>query len=265
MKKFLTVLASFIIMLCIGSVYAWSLIASLLIEEYSFTAFQSQIIFGLLIAVFPVTMIFAGQLGKKIRQKYFGYTSGILFFSGYSLAGYSQGNFILILTGISILAGIGTGFGYWVALTSPVQWFPEKKGLITGIAAAGFGLGAVFMSEVYEKSLSNGSSVLQLLKFVGISYGLIIFILSSLIYQIQSSPGNRDEPVYASHLIRSKIFRKLFLGLFLGTFAGLLIIGSLRIIGGQHNISDHNLILGVALFAIANFFGRLHSRQPFHR
>ncbi len=255
-KKYLTVLASFIIMICIGSVYAWSIIASELIEEYRFSASQSQVIFGTLIAIFPVTMIFVGQLGEKIKYRYFGYISGLLFFAGYSLASYSQGNFILIFTGIGVLAGIATGFGYWVALTSPVQWFPEIKGLITGIAAAGFGLGAVFMSGVSEKILTN-ENVLQLLRIIGISYGMIILVFSNLIFQNSSISDNTEVPVKASHFTSSKTFRKLFLGIFLGTFAGLLIIGSLRIIGGQYNISNDNLVQGVAIFAIANFFGRL--------
>ena len=65
MRKILTVVASFIIMLCIGSVYAWSLIASELIKNYGFSGTQSQVVFGTLIAIFPVTMIFVGRLGKK--------------------------------------------------------------------------------------------------------------------------------------------------------------------------------------------------------
>ncbi|PKM36265.1 MAG: MFS transporter [Gammaproteobacteria bacterium HGW-Gammaproteobacteria-10] len=257
MKKILTVSASFIVMLCIGSLYAWSIIAAELIENYNFSASQSQVIFGTLIAIFPVTMIFVGQLGKKVKHRYFGYTSGLLFFIGYSLASYSQGNFILILLGIGVLVGIATGFGYWVALTSPVQWFPEKKGLITGITAAGFGLGAVFMSEISEIILDNGYNVLQLLNIIGLSYGLIIFTFSNLIYQIQNKTNDKERPVKTSQFIHSKIFRQLFLGIFLGTFAGLLIIGSLKIIGGQYDISNHILVLGVALFAIANFLGRL--------
>lgn len=68
MKKYLTVVASFIIMLCLGSVYAWSIIASELINQYNFSASQAQIIFGSIIAVFPLTMIFVGQLGKKSKQ-----------------------------------------------------------------------------------------------------------------------------------------------------------------------------------------------------
>ncbi len=257
MKKILTVIASFIIMLCIGGVYAWSIIAAELIEKYKFSASQSQLIFGTVIAIFPVTMIFVGQLGKKIKHRYFGYISGLLFLLGYLIASYSQGNFIIILIGIGVITGIATGFGYWVSLTSPVQWFPEKKGLITGIAAAGFGLGAVFMSEISEIILNKGYNILQLLKIVGITYGLIIITLSNFIYQIQNKTNDRIEPVNASYFIRSKIFRKLFSGIFLGTFAGLLIIGSLRIIGGQYDISNNILVLSVAIFAIANFLGRL--------
>jgi OFA family oxalate/formate antiporter-like MFS transporter len=257
MRKFLTVFSSFVIMLCIGSVYAWSIIAAELIEKYGFSASQSQIIFGMIIAIFPVTMIFVGRIGSKVKHRYIGYISGLLFFTGYFLSSYSHGSFILLLLGIGILAGIATGFGYWVALTSPVQWFPEKKGFITGIASAGFGLGAVFMSEIAEILLKNGYDVLQLLRIIGISYGSIILILSNLIFQSQTAAGSKEVPLKTSHFIGTKIFRKLCSGIFLGTFAGLLIIGSLGIIGGQYDITNHILVLGVALFAVSNFLGRL--------
>lgn len=257
MRKILTVLASFIIMLCIGSVYAWSIIAAELIDKYEFTLSQSQLIFGTLIAVFPVTMIFVGQLGRELKHRFVGYISSLLFFLGYFIASSSEGNFIIIFIGIGVLAGVATGFGYWIALTLPVQWFPERKGLIAGIAAAGFGLGAVFMSEISEILLDSGYNLLQLFRIIGISYGLIIFISSNLIFQIQTKSGNSKEFAKARDFINSKKFRILFLGIFLGTFAGLLIIGSLNIIGSKYNISNHNLVLGVALFAIANFAGRL--------
>lgn len=257
MKKYLTVLSSMIIMLCIGSLYAWSIIASELIKIYDFTGSQSQIIFGTLIAVYPVTMIFAGQLGKKIKHKYLGYISGILFTIGYLLASYSQGNFFLMFFGIGVLAGIGTGFGYWISLTAPVQWFPHKKGLVTGLSVAGFGLGAVLMSFVSERILASNYDVLQLLKMVAILYGVIIFILSNFVYQTQSRQGETEKTVKISHFIQSKLFKKLFAGILMGTFAGLIIVGSLKIIGGQYNISYHSLVLSVSLFSIANFFGRI--------
>lgn len=255
MKRHVTVVASFVIMLCIGNVYAWSLIASELMREYGFSAFESQIVFGVIIAVFPVTMIFVGQLGKTVKHRYFGYISGVLFFLGYLLASFSQGNFLIVLVGIGMLSGVGTGFGYWVALTSPVQWFPEKKGLIAGIAAAGFGLGAVFMSEISGLMLESGYDVLELIKIIGISYGVIILLFSNFIFQRHCLDENKS--MRASDFIKAKIFKKLFFGIFLGTFAGLLVIGSLGIIGSKQGISGHALVLGVALFAVANFTGRL--------
>ncbi len=257
MKKYLTVVASFVIMLCIGSVYAWSIIASELIENYGFSSTQSQVIFGSLIAIFPITMIFVGLLGKNLKHRYFGYISGLFFFLGYFLAGSSQGSFLVILSGIGILGGISTGFGYWVSLTLPVQWFPDKKGLITGIAAAGFGLGALLMSELSEIILNKGYDVLQLLKIFGGAYGLTILFFSNFFYQPTSVTSDNQVYYKTSQFINTKLFWKLFLGIFLGTFAGLLIIGSLKVIGSKYQISNSILVFGVALFAITNFLGRL--------
>lgn len=258
MKKYLTVFASFIIMLCVGSVYAWSIIASELINEYGFSAFQSQLIFAGILAIFPVTMIFVGRLSSKIPYRTLGYISGVLFFAGYFIAGHSHGNFTIILLGIGVFAGIATGFGYWLALTAPVQWFPEKKGLITGIAAAGFGLGAIFMTAISEKILGNGKDLMQLLKIIGALYGLIILVLSNFIFQVHKPVKDTlEEPIKTRSFLSLTIFKKLFLGLFLGTFAGLMIIGSLKILGEQNSISGHYLVLSISLYAIANFLGRL--------
>ncbi|MBW6457904.1 MAG: MFS transporter, partial [FCB group bacterium] len=133
MKKYLLVLASFVIMLCLGGVYAWSILASELMETYRFSATQTQIIFGTLIAVFSTSMVFVPRLAKKLNNRTLVYTSAMLFLSGYVLAGLSGGNFYIVLAGIGVLSGMATGLGYWVSLTLPVRCFPEKKGLMTGI------------------------------------------------------------------------------------------------------------------------------------
>lgn len=257
MRKYLTVLASFVIMTCIGSVYAWSIIASELIEKHGLAAYQTQVIFGTLIAVFPLTMIVTGKLARRVKPRYFGYLSALFFFAGYLLAGCCEGNFIVMLAGIGLLGGIATGFGYWVALTSPVLWFPEKRGLITGIASAGFGLGAVFMSEISEVILNHGYDVYDLLKITGSVYALAIILFSKIIYPIPDKEEELNKGTESLNFTGTAIFKKLFLGIFLGTFAGLLIIGSLGIIGAEYNIPNHYIILGVSLFAIANFSGRL--------
>jgi OFA family oxalate/formate antiporter-like MFS transporter len=246
-------------MLCIGNIYAWSIIASELIDDFNFSATQSQVIFGTMVAVFPITMIYVGQLGTKIKARILGYISGILFFTGYMIASYSQGNFFVVWLGVGVFAGAALAFGYWTALTTSVQWFPENKGLITGIVAAGFGLGAVLMSIISGRVLASDRDVLELLRIVGIAYGIAIVLFSNFIIQKedQSTEGEVVETTKVTDLMESPIFYKLFAGMFLGTFAGLLIIGSLKIIGGLNDVSNQTLLLGISLFAVANFLGRI--------
>ena len=255
MKKYLTTFASFIIMLCLGGIYAWSIIASDLIEKHGFSTSQTQLIFGTVIAVFPVTMIFAGRLAKRFHPRVLAYLSAVLFLLGYLVAGFSGGNFYRVFLGAGILTGIGTGFGYLVSLTVPVKWFPERKGLVTGIAAAGFGLGAILLSAIAELVLETSNNIFYLFKFIAVLYGGVIFLFSNLVFQpATTSPGRETKN---NRFLSSGIFRKLFIGIFLGTFSGLLVIGSLKIIGGQGDISNHVLITGISLFAASNFAGRL--------
>jgi OFA family oxalate/formate antiporter-like MFS transporter len=69
--------------------------------------------------------------------------------------------------------------------------------------------------------------------------------------------SQHGEAVKAAAFFNAAGFKRLFLGLFLGTFAGLLVVGSLRILGSQYNINDHVLVLGITVFSLTNFLGRL--------
>jgi OFA family oxalate/formate antiporter-like MFS transporter len=166
-------------------------------------------------------------------------------------------NFLMIFLGIGVLGGIATGCGYWVSLTLSVRWFPEKKGLITGIVSAGFGFGAVLLVEFSETILTMGRNVLYLFKVVGLVYGLIICIASN--FYFTSSDGTSVKNNFSETLLSLQTtgFKKLFAGIFFGSFAGLLVIGSLNSIGVQSKISHDILAIGIAVFALANFCGRL--------
>lgn len=98
---------------------------------------------------------------------------------------------------------------------------------------------------------------MEFFRIVAIVYGLIILFLANFIFQHKQDSADNEAPPKVSYFVSSSIFKKLFLGIFLGTFAGFLIIGSLKIIGSQYSITNDSLVLGVALFAFANFSGRL--------
>ncbi|MDZ7372236.1 MAG: MFS transporter, partial [candidate division KSB1 bacterium] len=215
-----------------------------------------QIIFGFLIAIFTLTMVLAGKLELKIGTRGLGILSAVFFSAGYFIAGFSRGNFALIWLGIAVFAGMGTGFGYLASLTAPVRWFPEKKGLITGIAAAGFGLAATLLSLLIQFLLKSGKGILQISFIIGALYGTIILVFAFFL----NSPRAVERAVQQAQkdFYKSIQFWRLLIGIFLGTFAGLLVIGSLKSIGLVKQIDDADkLAAAVSIFAVANFLGRI--------
>jgi MFS transporter, OFA family, oxalate/formate antiporter len=254
-KGRITLVASFFIMLCLGGIYTWSVFVPELKAVYGFSTSQTQLVFGMVIAIFPITMILAGKFLKGLTPSQTGLLSAAFFFSGNMMSGFSAGNFYIILTGTGVLAGIGTGLGYLVALTTPVKWFPSRKGLVTGIAAAGFGLAPVILSAIVDYFFEMGIGVLRVFVFVAIAYGAAIALVS---FFIKAPAENNQQPdARAREFLRTKKFYKIAAGIFMGTFAGLLVIGNLHQIGAEHLIDNHILIIGVSVFALANFLGRM--------
>lgn len=255
MKSFRPVIASFVVMLCLGGVYAWSLFVPELRQQYGFSSTQAQSIFGVLIAVFPVTMILAGQLEQRLGMANSVRIAALLFAAGYGLAALSQGNFVLCLLGIGVLGGMATGFGYLAAITLPALCFPERKGLMTGIAAAGFGLAAVVLSLLAEILLEQGVSVLKLFALMAIMYGALLGLASFWMHNPVRE--TEPEPFHLRQLFGDRVFFRLVCGIFCGTFAGLLVIGNLKPIGALSGITPAALAAGISLFALSNFAGRL--------
>lgn len=251
-----SIIASFCIMLCLGGVYAWSLFVPSLIRDYGFSAAQSQLVFGLMIAIFPATMLWVGRLQDRLSPRTAVLIAAALFSGGYLLSGFSGGNFFLVLLGIGFLAGVGTGFGYLTSLTVPARLMPSRKGLLTGIAAGGFGLAAVVLAFIVEMLLQREWSVLRVFIWIGLVYGGLVAIFGFL---LRTPPVPRERPalVRLSELWPHPVFRRLTAGIFCGTFAGLLVIGNLKTIGALGGVANATLALGVSIFALSNFAGRL--------
>jgi OFA family oxalate/formate antiporter-like MFS transporter len=200
-------------------------------------------------------MLFGNRLEKKFGARMLTIASAFCLAVGYILAGKSGGAFFLILVGIGVLGGMGTGFGYLVALTTPVRWFPQKKGLVTGLAAAGFGIAAVILSNVAAGWVENGKTVLEIFTMLGIGYGTIIFVLSFLIFTPVADTSIKAPEIKA--FLSDPRFLKLLFGMLCGTFAGLLVIGNLKPIGAEYAIDNSTLVLGISVFALSNFAGRI--------
>ncbi len=258
-KKYMTLVSAIITMVCLGGVYAWSVFVPGLISDYGLTASQTQFTFGLLIAVFTLAMIAGGKLEKIIGPRMLSLLSGVFFLIGYVTAFLSKGNPAVIILGIGVFAGIGTGFGYLIAITTPIKWFPDKKGMITGLSVAGFGGGAMLLSFIAETMIGNNVDILKIFMIIGLSYGVLILLSSFLIFTPDADSKKESSKINVplKEVIRSRANWGLFIGMFAGTFAGLLITGNLKPIGLSYGLSSATASLGISFLAIGNSLGRV--------
>lgn len=250
------VVAAVIMMLCLGSIYAWSIYVPYLMDDFGFSNLQTQLIFGSFIGIFTLSMVFGKGWLFKYGPKPLGIVAAVVYASGYFLAYFSGGSFVLLFLGIALLSGIATGLGYLISISVPVEWFPQKKGLIMGLVSGGFGGGAILESMIAQYLFKEGLELLSVFFIIGITKGLLLFVASWFI-KWPDAVISAVQPISLGRLIGERRFIRLFIGIFTGTFAGLLIIGNLKHIGLQYPIDYPVLVLGITVFSIANFSGRL--------
>ena len=262
MKKWTVLIAGIILQAILGGVYAWSEFVPSLKSDYGFSQGQAGLIFGSTIGMFTVFMIPSGRLLHKFSPRVIATFGALLYASGYLLASFSDGNYTLIFIGISIISGMGIGAGYVCPLTVGMKWFPNNKGLITGVAVAGFGGGAIALSNISQHLIHNLHwNVLEVFRFIGLALGGIAVIaalfLQEPITEKSDSDTNDKTNLDINKFTFSKTFILLCVGMFAGTFAGLLTIGNLKSILLNLELGEKIATLGISIFAIGNAAGRI--------
>jgi OFA family oxalate/formate antiporter-like MFS transporter len=271
MQRWVVLVAGVVLQTILGGIYAWSAFVPALMERYGLTNGQCGLVFGTAIAVFTLSMILAGRALQAYGPRITAGTGAILFAAGYVTASFSGGSFPLIFVGIAVLVGAGIGAGYVCPLTVAMAWFPRHRGLITGVAVAGFGGGAVFLGALADYLLHGPEwDVLSVFRFVGVGFGAVAFVAALLLSEpggrtdgsTQSRPAPRGGLV--SHLF-SREFGLLCLGMFAGTFAGLLSVGNLKPLILNAGLGVRVATAGISVFACGNavgrvFWGQVHDR-----
>lgn len=263
MTKWTVLGAGMILQTILGGVYAWSAFVPSLSGRHALTQAQCGMIFGLAIAVFAVAMVPAGRLLPRVGARPLAAVGACLFAAGYLVASFSDGRFPLLLLGIGVIAGTGIGAAYVCPLAICMQWFPRHKGLVTGLAVAGFGGGAVLLSLVANRLLYRaGWDVLQVFRGVGVAGGAVALAAALLLRAPAPSEAaaaagrNRPRPTLGRHAL-STPFLMLCVGMFSGTFAGLLTVGNLKPYILRAGQSADLAALSISLFAFGNAAGRI--------
>jgi MFS family permease len=152
--------ASIAIHLCIGSVYAWSIFNPALIRELGVAApaaadweLGSVVwIFSTAIVFLGLTAAIAGRWLEEVGPRCVGFTAACLWGGGFVIGsiGIATHQLWLIYLGYGVFGGCGLGLGYVSPVSTLIRWFPDRRGMATGMAIMGFGGGAMIGAPLKE-------------------------------------------------------------------------------------------------------------------
>ncbi len=258
MKRYVILFAAVVMQMCLGATYSWSVYVQPLKELTGLLQGPVQAPFSVFYFAFPATMIFSGAILARTGPRTCAVGGGVLFGCGWLLASLGRHHFILTIAGIGLLAGIGVGFAYIVPIATCIRWFPRHKGLVTGIAVAGFGGGAALVSQVGGWLLAaRGASPFDTFAVFGAAF---LILVAGAGFFMENPPGALNggtecRPLPASSLLASPYFWVLYLAMFSGLAAGFTVNANLKELSAGRALQTG--IAAVSLFALANAAGRV--------
>ncbi|WKY47186.1 OFA family MFS transporter [Eubacteriaceae bacterium ES3] len=264
-NRWMILVVSVVINLCIGFAYAWSVFQKPLMETFGWSSAQASLVFTINLAVLPLAMIVAGRLVKKIGVRGVVLTGGFLFGLGIFLSSMINSIGALYFT-YGLVAGSGIGLIYSCTVSNTVKWFPDKKGLAGGLTAGGFGAGSIIFAPVAVTFIST-QGVLGAFRILGLIFSGVILLLGLLMSSPPEESGVVEEKtadqsgkreLNTREMLKNPDFYMIWILMVLGCISGLMIISQASPIGqAKVGLSQEEAAFAVGFIGLANATGRV--------
>lgn len=253
--------------LCMGNLYAWSVFRIPLQKAYGWTAFQATVPFAISIGAFAVGMVAAGRWQDKAGPKPVAITGGILLGVGFILSSFLGSTLAGLYITFGVVVGVGIGFAYVTPIATTVKWWPDKRGLMTGLVVMGFGAGAI-IGGIGGPIMVAAMGVLQTFLVFGIVFGALVAGCGALL----KNPPAGYKPIgwsppapaagakvvkydySAGEMVGTGAFWMLWIGYLISAGVGLIVISQASPIG-QEVAKLTPVVAGGALTLLAVFNG----------
>ncbi|MDI6447642.1 L-lactate MFS transporter [Anaerobaca lacustris] len=294
-NRWLVVVGGILIQLCLGAIYAWSAFTSkLTAEPFNFSPDKTQWPFSVGLVSFAVIMaLIAGKWQAKAGPRIVALTGGFILGIGYLIAGFAGTSFWGVLLGVGVLGGAGIGLAYVCPIAALAKWFPDKKGLIMGLAVAGFGFGALIWVKLtqgfkfgpidltpgWAGLYGAGWDVSDVFKLYGVLFAVLVGLGSLVMVNPPAGwlPQGWTPPTTGKgseggvnlrprQMAKTRQFWILFANFTFGAGAGLMVIGIIGLFGeealGKAGVepTQATIIAGTAMglfYALLNGLGRI--------
>jgi MFS transporter, OFA family, oxalate/formate antiporter len=270
-KRWEIAIAGIIMQVLLGTVYGWSVFKLPLMKAHGWSGPQAGLAFTLAILFIGVSAAFGGRFVDRAGARKVATLAAVLFGAGTLLAGLADSldSKVLFWLGYGVIAGTGNGLAYITPIAVLVRWFPDRRGLITGLAVMGFGFGGALMGQVAPLLIPH-IGVANTFYLAG---ALFLIVLLAAAQKMVNPPDDwhavvlqeKKVPVHASvasvdfkTACRMCQFYLLWLILFINVTAGIALISNLSPMAqaqmGLTAVSAGTLILIASLF---NGLGRI--------
>lgn len=264
--RWVFIVFGFIINICLGSVYAYSVFAKPVRALMNVSATEAGLPFMVFLAFFAFLVFIGGQLLGKLGPRNLGILGGVILGVGWMLA--SQATSITMLAiSYGAIGGGGVGLAYGVPLAVSGRWFPDKRGLALGLTLAGFG-GSPFVSANVAVALIKVVGPMQTFLYLGLAFLIIVCVLF-IPYRFPKDgwkPAGWSPSAAAASgavnldiggMTKTPAFYGLFLCYIIGCLAGLMAIGISSPVAQEIiKIEPGTAATLVGIFAIFNGAGR---------
>ena len=235
-NRWVIAIAGVFLQIALGAVYAWSVFRIPLSKQFGWSISQVTFTFTISIFVLGFAAFFGGLWMNRVGPRTVALTAGTFYGLGVFLASFSANKLWWLYLSYGVIGGIGLGLGYIVPVATLVKWFPDRRGLITGIAVGGFGAGALITAPVATRLIQT-VGVLPTFAYLGVAYFIIAIIASLFMrnppegWQPEGwTPSEKETAQRATHdFVLSEALKAwqwwtLWLILFLNTSAGIAVI-----------------------------------------
>ncbi|KEK23420.1 L-lactate MFS transporter [Bacillus gaemokensis] len=258
-NPWLIVLGTIIVQIGLGTIYTWSLFNQPLVSKFGWELNAVAITFSITSFSLSFSTLFAGKLQQKMGLRKLISIAGVVLGIGLILSSQVSSLPLLYLLA-GVVVGYADGTAYITSLSNLIKWFPNRKGLISGISVSAYGMGSLIFKYV------NG----KLIDTVGVSqaflyWGIIVLILVLAgAYFLHEAAENKtmtqalNNDYTTREMLQTKQVYLLFFMLFTSCMSGLYLIGMVKDIGVQLvGLSAATAANAVAMIAIFNTAGRI--------
>lgn len=257
--------------LMIGGVYAWSVFTKPIVRETGWR--ESSVAFAFSLAIFFLGMsaAFMGRLVEKFGPSTVGTISSIFYSTGIALTGLAIHNrqLWLLYLAYGVIGGLGLGSGYVTPVSTIVRWFPDKRGLATGLAIMGFGFAALLTGPVALRLILT-IGLVNAFYILGLFYFIVMVIaaqfikkpkpheLPTVIAQNAARVSLTNQEMTANQAVRTRWFASLWFMFFINITTGIgLVSAASPMAQNMTAMTPATAAVMVGIIGLFNGFGRL--------